>query len=315
MTDKKLTRKTTDNEKTTIKGLGMCSFGIGANVANIDVKNGRIVRVRPLHFDEKYTPEQMNPWKITARGKTFEPTMKSLLPPLSLAYKKRAYSPNRIRYPMKRVDWDPDGERNPQNRGKSGFVRISWDEAAELVAKEIKRVHKEYGPTAILCQADGHGETKSIHGPHGCQTRLLAMMGGYTLQARNPDSWEGWYWGSKHVWGQDPVGQGEQTNLWKDVSENTEMLMFWGGDPETTTWGWSGQQASRICYFWSEIGIKTIYICPDLNYGAAVHADKWIPILPNTDAAMQFAIAYTWITEGTLRQRVRRHPRLWFRGI
>jgi trimethylamine-N-oxide reductase (cytochrome c) len=299
MTDKKLTRKTTANEKTTIKGLGMCSFGIGANVANIDVKNGRIVRVRPLHFDEKYTPEQMNPWKITARGKTFEPTMKSLLPPLSLAYKKRAYSPNRIRYPMKRVDWDPDGERNPQNRGKSGFVRISWDEAAELVAKEIKRVHKEYGPTAILCQADGHGETKSIHGPHGCQTRLLAMMGGYTLQARNPDSWEGWYWGSKHVWGQDPVGQGEQTNLWKDVSENTEMLMFWGGDPETTTWGWSGQQASRICYFWSEIGIKTIYICPDLNYGAAVHADKWIPILPNTDAAMQFAIAYTWITEGT----------------
>jgi trimethylamine-N-oxide reductase (cytochrome c) len=29
-----------------------------------------------------------------------------------------------------------------------------------------------------------------------------------------------------------------------------------------------------------ELGIKQLYICPDLNYGAAVHADKWIPILP-----------------------------------
>ena len=36
-----------------------------------------------------------------------------------------------------------------------------------------------------------------------------------------------------------------------------------------------------------------------MNYGAAVHADKWIPVLPNTDAALQLAIAYLWIKEGT----------------
>ncbi len=48
-----------------------------------------------------------------------------------------------------------------------------------------------------------------------------------------------------------------------------------------------------------KVGIKQVYVSPDVNYGCAVHADKWIPILPNTDAAMQLAIAYTWITEGT----------------
>ena len=37
--------------------------------------------------------------------------MKSLIPPYSLAYKKRVYSANRILYPLKRVDWDPDGAR------------------------------------------------------------------------------------------------------------------------------------------------------------------------------------------------------------
>ena len=75
--------------------------------------------------------------------------------------------------------------------------------------------------------------------------------------------------------------------------------MHIGCDPETTPWGWGGQTVSQLCYWFTELGIKQIYICPDLNYGAAVHADKWIPILPNTDAAMYLAIAYTWITEGT----------------
>jgi len=54
---------------------------------------------------------------------------------------------------------------------------------------------------------------------------------------------------------------------------------------------------SRMCYWFTDLGIKSVYICPDVNYGAAVHADKWIPILPNTDLALQFAIAYIWITE------------------
>ena len=80
-----------------------------------------------------------------------------------------------------------------------------------------------------------------------------------------------------------------QENLVKDMIDHTEMVLCWGCDPETTPWGFTGQFASRLCYFWSEIGIKQVYICPDLNYGAAVHADKWIPVLPNTDAALQFS--------------------------
>lgn len=88
-------------------------------------------------------------------------------------------------------------------------------------------------------------------------------------------------------------------NCFKDVSENCEMLLFWGADLETTPWGFSGQFPSQVCYWWSEVGIKQVYICPDLNYAAAVHADKWIPVLPNTDAALQLAIAYVWMTEGT----------------
>ena len=87
---------------------------------------------------------------MEARGQTFEASMKTLIPPFTLAYKNRVNSPNRTLYPLKRVDWDPKGERNPQNRGKSKYERISWDEATDIIASEIKRVQKKYGPTAIL---------------------------------------------------------------------------------------------------------------------------------------------------------------------
>jgi len=300
MVEKEKLSKQAEGEKTIPIGLGFCGNGFDANSSVVDVKNGRIIRIRPLHYDWKYKPEEFRPWKIEARGKVFEPSMKSLIPPYSLAYKKRIYSPNRIMYPLKRADWDPNGERHPENRGKSGYVRISWDEALEMITSELKRVKETYGPEAVLSQSDGHGETKIVHGPHGCARKLLALLGGLTLQTRNPDSWEGWYWGAKHVWGMEPVGQMDPiTNVIPDIAENTELILFWGCDPETTSWGWDGQTASRLCYWFTELGIKSVYICPDLNYGAAIHADNWIPIRPNTDAALHLAIAYTWITEGT----------------
>ena len=116
----------------------------------------------------------------------------------------------------------------------------------------------------------------------------------------SPDSWEGWWWGAKHVWGCEPVGQQmPQKNLIWDISKNAELLLFWGCDQETTTWGWQGQLPSRLSFWWTELGIRQIYIAPDCNYANAVHADKWIPVLPNTDAALYLAIAYQWFKNGT----------------
>ena len=261
--------------KTIVKGMGFCASAIGANVCSVDVdeEQDRILRIRPFHFDEEYGEDHFNAWKIEARGHTFEPGYKVVSGPLSYGYKKRVYSKNRIPYPMKRVDWDPAGERNPQNRGKSKYVRISWDEAAQTIAEEIKRIHDEYGPLSILVQGDGHGETKFVHGTHGCQTRMLGLIGDYTLQARQPDSWEGWYWGAKHIWGMDPLGQQNmQNNVIKDISENGDAVLFWGCDPETTPWGWGGMMASRLCFWFTEIGVKQIHISPDVNYTNAVHA-------------------------------------------
>lgn len=300
MTEKNNVKRGSGEERSLVRDVSWCGVGNGANASVVDVKDGKIIRIRPLHYDWKYKPEEFNPWKMEARGQVFEPSMKSLIPPLGVGYKKRVYSPARIRYPLKRVDFDPKGDRNIQNRGKSRYVRISWDAALDIITSEILRMKKQYGTTAILYQSDQHGENKVVHGPHGCARKLLRIIGGYTLQIRQPDSWEGWTWGAKHVWGMQPVGQQvPQSNLIYDISKNAELILFWGCDQETTTWGWQGQLPSRLSYWWTELGIKQIYVAPDLNYAAAVHADRWIPILPNTDAALYLAIAHVWITEGT----------------
>jgi trimethylamine-N-oxide reductase (cytochrome c) len=90
-------------------------------------------------------------------------------------------------------------------------------------------VQTKYGFNAVLLQGDGHGECKTIHTPHGQPGPLLDHMGGFTLQVRNPDSWEGWYWGAKHVWGQGTQGMYSPAhNLVKDSTENSEMVLFWG---------------------------------------------------------------------------------------
>jgi trimethylamine-N-oxide reductase (cytochrome c) len=91
---------------------------------------------------------------------------------------------------------------------------------------------------AVLSQSDGHGEGKVINAAHGSANKLLSLLGGYTLQVRNPDSWEGWVWGAKHVWGMESIGEMvPSANLIPDIAQNSDMLLFWGGDPETTTWG------------------------------------------------------------------------------
>jgi anaerobic selenocysteine-containing dehydrogenase len=297
-----------NGDRQVIRGSGLIGGGDSGPPTLVDVADGRITRIRPLPFDLSYDPRDFNPWRIQARGTTFEPPMRAPVGPIGLAYKKRVYSKNRVRYPLKRVDWDPAGApdstgpggRNPQNRGTSGYTRISWDEAAELVASELKRVGAGYGPEAVLSQADMHGETKFLSPGHGCANRLLSLLGGYTIQMRNMDSWEGQTWGAKHVWGCEPVGEMmPAANVYRDIAQNAEMLLFWGCDPETTPHPIQGMLASRLCYWLSEAGLKSIYVCPDLNYGAAVHADKWIPILPNTDAALHLAVAHVWLAEGT----------------
>jgi len=272
---------------------GLGGFGHGGDIPEVHVKDNKIVRVRPACF------ENVRLYEVRAKGKTFTRPHKSLLTWLDLSYKKRYDSPNRVKYPLKRVDWSPEN-RNPHTRGKSKFVRISWEEALEIIVNEIKRIEETYGSTTpILVQAEGHGQSGGVQSMHFYAHKLFEKLGGYTWQIRNPDSWEGYYWGAMHVWGFGggmTVGLPFQDAVIEDVLENTEMILATGCDTETTQ-AMAGQFGSIFWRWFKEAGIKTVAVSPDCNFTNVIHADKWIPILPNTDVALYLAIAYTWIKE------------------
>lgn len=290
-------------DKSTIQNFSFCSGGNGTSVAVIDVKDNKIIRTRPFVSTEKYTAEEMRLWKIKSNdGREYSASEKSVIPPFAYVYKHRLLSKNRMLYPMRREDWSPEN-RNPKNRGVSKFVRISWDEALDTISSEIRRQYDVYGAGSIFVQCDGHGQTRAVHGPHGCMCDLLDILGGFSVQMRNADSWEGWYWGAKHVWyNGHGTGLGLQGNLLLDITQNCDMLVVWGGDADTTPLGWGGMCASRFLFWCTQIGVKQVYVCPDVNYSCACHADKWIPIYPNTDQALQWAIVNIWCKEGTYDQ-------------
>ena len=191
---------------TYIKGTGLSGVCENSHVACVDVKDNKILRIRPLHYDWRYSPEHYKPWKIEARGKTFQPTSASALAPFGVAYKKRVQSPNRILYPLKRVDWDPDGERNPQNRGNSKYRADLLGRSAGYSRQRNQAHLGKIRPGRRLCRATATAKPRWWMALMAAHIILMDMLGGYTQQIRNPDSWEGWYWGAKHVWGMEPVG-------------------------------------------------------------------------------------------------------------
>ena len=68
----KVAKKQAAEEKIFIKALGFIGAqAMDANPINVDVKDGKIVRIRPLHYDWKYKPKQFNPWKIEGSRKLF----------------------------------------------------------------------------------------------------------------------------------------------------------------------------------------------------------------------------------------------------
>jgi trimethylamine-N-oxide reductase (cytochrome c) len=258
------------------------------------VRDGRILRITPIEFDE----DDAEAWTIEARGRSFTPPRKTTVSSHTLAWKSLIYSPDRLLHPMKRVDFDPDGERNPQNRGTSGYERISWDEALDLVASEIKRVKRDHGPGAIMNGSGSHHTWGVLGYWLSARIRFFNMLG-WSPVMHNPDSWEGWYWGAAHHWGQSARnGGGETYGTVEDLLKHAEMVVFWSADPEATS-GVYGAHDGTIRRQWlKDLDIPCVHIDPFHNHTAQLLGGKWIAPRPGTDSALVLAIAHVWITEG-----------------
>ena len=262
---------------------------------SVYVRDGVVVRVRPLVADEA----DFRPWTIEAGGRTFSPPKKFNLAPMVHGERRRLYSDDRIKYPMKRVDFDPAGERNPQNRGRSPYERITWDEALHIVAGELRRVKDTYGGSAISGLTSSHHNWGIVGYKMGPFPRFMNLLE-FTPVLDNPDSWEGWHWGATHTYGfYWRLGMPEPFDQLADALQNAEMIVLWSNDPDSTRGTYAGQESALWRQWLKERGIQTVFIDPFHNYTNAVMGGKWIAPRMGTDAAMAMAIAHVWITEDT----------------
>lgn len=257
------------------------------------VRDGRILRTTPIEF----TDADAASWTVRARGREFKPWRKTTAAPHALAFKSLVHSDKRLLYPMKRVDFDPDGARNPHNRGISGYERISWDAATAMVASEIQRQKRVHGPGAMALFGSSHHQWGNVGYYLSAMLRFGNLVG-FTRVHPNPDSWEGWYWGGQHHFGSSlRVGIPGQYGTLEDCLQESEMIVFWSSDPESTNGAYQGFEGTQRRLWAKQLGIEFVHIDPHFNPTAQLLGGKWLPIRPGTDPALAQAIMYVWVVE------------------
>jgi trimethylamine-N-oxide reductase (cytochrome c) len=241
-------------------------------------------------------------WTIRARGKEFTPPRRVTVTALGLQDKDKAYSYDRVLYPLIREDFveTPDGQnRHTENRGKSAYRRASWDEALGLVTREIRRIQDTYGKEGVTASTGSH-HTWGLVGYKLSTFKRFFNMLGHTQILDNPDSWEGFHWGASHTYGHFwRLGCPEPFDLLEDCLLNCETLIFWSHDPDSTHGCYSANESNIWRKWFEDLGISVIYIDPFNNFTSVKQGEKWIGPRPGTDSALMEAIAYIWLIEDT----------------
>ncbi len=184
---------------------------------------------------------------------------------------------DRLKYPMIRKNWEPGGGKK-ELRGRDEWVRISWDEALDIAASEIKRISEKYGHAAIF---DATHSASDIG-------RTLALYGGYSRRWGNV-SWGTWGEAYHELTGVS--GNGANSGNDRIRLREAKLIIMWGANPAVSSNGsptYHYMQAKKA-------GAKFIFIDPIYTDSAAVLGDQWIPIRPGTDTALLLGMAYYMI--------------------
>ena len=111
------TAKATGADKTVHKALGLSGGIFGACPCAVDVKDGKIIRIRPLHWDSAYDPETFNAWKIEKNGKTLEPYLQVGAGPLEPRLQEARLLAQPGQLPSQAGGLGPEGRAEPAEPG------------------------------------------------------------------------------------------------------------------------------------------------------------------------------------------------------
>jgi anaerobic selenocysteine-containing dehydrogenase len=187
-----------------------------------------------------------------------------------LAYTR---SPNRLLHPMRRVG----------RKGGAEFTRISWDEALEQIAHNMREAIASHGAESIW-PFNGAGSMGLIQGIYGAGDRFWNAVGA-----------------SRHVYNLCTIAGGFATGY--TLGDNRV-----GMDPETFRFAklillWGANVLSTHPHMWRPIldarknGALVVTIDP-IRTRTAIASDRHLAPIPGTDAALALGLLHVVLAEG-----------------
>ena len=248
-----------DDDLTTV--VTSCAHNCGSRHMLVAHKKGDVI-VRLTTDDGRYQRDG-----YFGKDTEEEPQVRACL--RGRSYRQRLYSAERLLYPMGRVG----------KRGEGKFKRLSWDEALEYVARKMIEIKNEYGSTALLDQSYAGASYGVLHKSdqiEGLLGRFLGMFGCRTNSWSVP-SYQGTTTSSRWTFGTIEDGNED------DAFAHSKLIIMWGWNPAYTFHGGNTFYYMRMA---KQRGCKFVLIDPQYTDSAAAYDAWWIPIRPNTDAAM-----------------------------
>jgi anaerobic selenocysteine-containing dehydrogenase len=187
---------------------------------------------------------------------------------------QRLYHPDRLKYPLKRV--------NPKRSRTPDFVRISWDEAYDIIIDHLNRIKKEYGPQAAFFYV---GDPKE---PRAAVQRLAATYGSANYGTESSTACR------RAAMLAELLTYGFPT-LGDLPAEKTRVMLIWGTNPAYSGRPYMihGKLADA-----KEKGVKFIVVDPRKTPTAAALADIHLRPRPATTAALAAGMMHVIFKEG-----------------
>ena len=206
----------------------------------------------------------------------------------------------RIDKPMIRKSWIDNGPGTNNNlRGIEPFVAVSWDEAENIVAKELNRVKKNYGNSSIFGGSYGWASAGRFHHAQSQLHRFLNCIGGYT-RSKFTYSFAAAEAMVPHILGSYRAYLDTCTS-WDSIEENTKLFVCFGGVPikngQIAQGGTGSHNQKEKLIRSAKAGIKFINFSPLKSDLLDEVKGKWLPLRPNTDVAIMLGLAHTLYKE------------------
>ena len=204
---------------------------------------------------------------VKLEGNPDHPHSKGKLCPRGQAGLMNTYDPDRVLTPLVRVG----------NRGQGLFRKASWNEALDIVAKNMLDIKQKYGPEAMAFSST-HNLSQPLF------ENLLQAFGSPNYGTQRSLCFNAMIVSNLMTYGMEEPD--------RDYSQVKYIILTGRNLAEAISNSETGELIHAV-----DRGVKMVYLDPRFTKTAA-KASEWLPVRPGTDLAFHLALLNVIIGEG-----------------